>query len=101
MPNAIVIAIILSGIGCHNECSDVKNPAPACSTGAGADAYPCPNGCAPAFDYAWHSRSHRGYDSSAYSSRRAAWRSTLWSFVLGHDPDMPSVRDIEESAYSR
>jgi hypothetical protein len=100
MQSAIVIVIALSGIGCHNKCSDVSNSAPACNTIGGIDANSYPSFHAPSSYCGWHSMSESGYDSS-HAGHQGAWRSTIWSFVLGRDPDVATAREIEESVFGR
>ncbi len=101
MQSGIVIAIVLSGIGCHNECPDASPAAPAFSTIGGAQAQVFPNDYTPSLYSGWHSMGDSGFESSAYASQRGVWRLTIWSFVLGHDPGMATAREIEESVFGR
>src|SRR5579871_3883865 len=99
MQSAFVIAIVLSGIGCHNKCSDATNAAPLLGEVVSIDVGPFPARHSAPINYGWSSVTSGGYDSSACSNHQAVWRSTLWSFVLGRDPGMPTAREIEESVF--
>ena len=96
MHGTIVILIALGGLGCQNK-SCHASPAPPAGDGwCGAHvafpsfAPPSPAAYAPIHDHG---------DAADYSRGRSL-RSTLCSFVLGRDPDVPTARDIEATFYS-
>jgi hypothetical protein len=94
MQGTIVMLIALSGLGCQNKpCGAV--PVPLTSYGSGdwsaANGYPNA-GAHPGYP-AYVARRDSGCDGSGYPG--GALRSTLWSFVLGRDPDVPTAREIE------
>jgi len=101
MQGAVVMVIALSGLGCNNKSCDVSNAPPGCrSTGcACTNAYA--GYAAPSSHSGYDSRSYRGDDSPAYTSHVGLLRGTIYSFVFGHDPDVPTAREIEESVYGR
>ena len=95
MQVGLVMVIALSGLGCQNKGGDV---APSAQTHTHSISSPSvshshPNhgvgtGC-PLHGAAAYS------DSTATSTFHGAVRSTLWSFVLGRDPDVATASEIE------
>jgi len=99
MQISVVMVMALSGLGCQNKgCDPVPTPQisyvgspcasnvyPGSTASTGYPAYASGgNGVATPLDYTFH----------------GSVRSTLWSFILGRDPDVASVREIEATFYS-
>jgi len=100
MQASFVMMMALSGLGCQNKSCDAS-VAPAgydasgqCATHVHASSV-APSGY-PA------SSAGRSIDNSVQSyTLHSSIRSTLWSLVLGHDPDgVPTVAEIEASLAS-
>ncbi|MFI5454932.1 MAG: hypothetical protein ACHRXM_05725 [Isosphaerales bacterium] len=72
---------------------------PAFTSIGGAYTNPYPSYPTPSSRSGYDSRSHNGHDSPAYTNHVGLLRGTIYSFVFGHDPDVPTVREIEESVY--
>jgi hypothetical protein len=99
MHGTVVLLMTLSGLGSHNKGCNVFQapPTPIVSSGqcvANLSTYPA---VAPAYPIGPAS-TPGGCDTSGYSG--GGLRSTLFSFVLGRDPDVPTARDIEASVYA-
>jgi hypothetical protein len=95
MHGTVVTLIALSGLGCDHKSCAVSQAPPALYAGYGAqgDGYafaPTPYPAYTPSDHTCGSPGHSGY----------SLRSTLCSFVLGRDPDVPTARDIEATFYS-
>ncbi len=95
----IVMVIAFSGLGCHNK---------GCDGSCGTSSYYAsgqsvtnlyPSAVAPSGHPAHSYGNYGGCDTSG-SSFRDNLHSTLYSFVFGHDPDVPTVREIEASLES-
>ena len=100
MQGAVVMLLALGGLGCQNKGCDVFPTAQTTRVASAQSlAHVCPSPVASSGYPACSSSHGAGYDSSGYTAR-SAWRSTLWSFVIGHDPDVATVRDIEATFYS-
>jgi hypothetical protein len=100
MQGAIVMLLALSGLGCQNKGCNVSPTAQTMGyASARAVANGCPSPVGPSVGPAWNVSHDSGDDSSGYSCRDVL-RSTLWSFVIGRDPDVRSAREIEASVYS-
>jgi hypothetical protein len=92
MHGAIVILMALGGLGCHNkDCQAFPTPqvwhqpgVQACTTLPSSWGHP-----------SWPASQGTYIDSTDHSMGGGSWRGTLWSFIIGHDPDVPTVRDIE------
>jgi hypothetical protein len=100
MQGAVVILMALGGLGCQNKGCDVL-PSPQTTRYVSAQSFAnaCPSRVVPSGYRSWSASDNTGDDCSGYSTR-GALRSTLWSFVIGHDPDVATVREIEASFYS-
>ena len=100
MQGAVVILVALGGLGCQNKGCDVL-PSPQTTHYASSQSFAntCPSGVTPLGYPSCSAGSSTGDGSSGYSTRGAV-RSTLWSFVIGHDPDVATVREIEATFYS-
>jgi hypothetical protein len=100
MHGAMVMLLALSGLGCQNkDCNASPAPqAPFCA-GVQSSANVWPGPITSSGYPAWGALPDTSDDSSGYSCRDAL-RSTLWSFVLGHDPDVLTAREIEATFYS-
>src|SRR5262249_31406079 len=96
MLNTVVIVIALSRLGCHNDESVDVTPAPPAIEAIGTGSpNPYPSYAAPSpYPGAYPTI----YDPD-YPDRWAMVRATICSFVLGHDPGIPTAREIEESVF--
>jgi len=99
MQGAIVMAIALSGLGCANKSCELSDAPPACSSTDRAHAKPYPSYASSYSGY--YSRSYGGHDSPAQISHLGGLRANLYNFVFGHDPNVATAREIEESVYGR
>src|SRR5262249_44881168 len=92
MQGSVVMLIALSGLGCEHKSCDVLQAPPTVDGRYGAHAdYPT---LAPSGHPAYAPLHYSGGDASG-DSHRGSLRATLWSFVLGRDPDVPTAREIE------
>jgi hypothetical protein len=105
-----VMMLAITGLGCQNKANSVMDPLPLISSEV--DSSPLPTYQGGGYSASTHSGSftptaYPEIPSRIYASdlpRRsidwhAGFRSTLWSFVLGRDPDVITVREIEASVY--
>ena len=94
MQGTVVLLIALSGLGCQNKPSGAL-PVPLTSYGSGdwSAAHGYPNAVAQPGYPAYVASRDSGCDGSGYPG--GALRSTLCSFFLGRDPDVPTARQIE------
>ncbi len=97
MHASVVLMVALAGLGCQNKSSDAS-VAPA---GYYATSQSAPHvhvhvhaGSAGSTGYPAGAASHPGHDHDSGYDLHSSIRSTLWSFVLGHDPD--GVRTVAE-----
>jgi hypothetical protein len=106
----IVMMLALSGLGCHNKANTGDDAAAMTRIDVDAAALPSYQGAAhSAGDYShtlvgtpypeipYHS--YAPYQETHSSDWHAQVRSTLYSFVCGHDPDVSTAREIEASVY--
>jgi hypothetical protein len=94
MQASLVIVLALSGLGCQNKSCDAS-VAPASCYASGQSFPHIHSGHGASIGYAT-SPGHYGGDHYDGYDLHSSIRSTLWSFVLGHDPDgVPTVADIE------
>ncbi len=99
MQVSVVMVMALSGLGCQNKGCDTS-PAPQiyqASSQCASNVYP--GSFAPSGHPAY-SPGSCGVDHTSDYTFRGAVRSTLWSFIIGRDPDVASVREIEATFYS-
>jgi hypothetical protein len=98
MQGSVVMLIALSGLGCdHKSCGRFQGPWAVDSPyGAIVD----PHSFAPLGYPPMAPSHHLGGDPSGDSCGGGTLRATLWSFVLGRDPDVPTARELEASFYS-
>ena len=96
MQGAIVMVLALSGLGCHNKCCETCDAPAVSSCIVGTPTSQSANYADPA---SYYSRNYGGYDAPAATSHAETFRKTLYSFVFGHDPDVPTMREIDESVY--
>ena len=98
MQGAIVMLMALSGLGCDNPSSHLDDLPTSGSPIVSRDVNPVPTPTTPLP----YSRSYvpvSGDTEIADTTHSSVLRSTLYSFVLGHDPDVMTAREIEASAY--
>lgn len=105
MQATVVMLIALGGLGCQNPASDLP-PIPA--VGGEVEA-PSSESTAPAPAPAItpYPSGYPAYGVSPIltgdipedNSFRGCVRSTVWSFIIGRDPDVPSAREIEAAYY--
>lgn len=109
LPMLLIMA--LAGVGCENKLADASDPGAQPTQQVQSPAIPSFQQSAyPASsDSGWFpSNPYPEIPSHLYAPPvvphsgdwHAAMRSTVWSFVLGHDPDVSNVREIEASIYS-
>jgi hypothetical protein len=96
MLGSVVLLTALCGWGCHNKACDAYAAAPPMVSGQSVAL----------MDTGWRASSVRpAYTASSFGcleggdDQGGTLRGTLWSFILGRDPDVPTVRDIEASVY--
>jgi hypothetical protein len=105
-----VMMLALTGLGCHNKTSLVVDASPL--TGYQVESPPSASDQGGAYSTSTYAGSfaptpYPDVPSRIYSSnsppRSTNWhaglRSTLYSFVIGRDPDVTTVREIEASVY--
>jgi len=99
MQVSVVMVMALSGLGCQNkDCA--PSPSPQTYYGSSLCAeHVYPGSAAPSGHPAYAPSSH-GRDPASDYTFHSSVRSTLWSFVLGRDPDVATVREIEATFYS-
>jgi hypothetical protein len=97
MQGSVVMLIALSGLGCDHKSCDVLQAPPTVDGryGANVDDPSLARSGHPAYAPLHYSGGDESGDSCGGSLR-----ATLWSFVLGHDPDVPTVREIEATFHS-
>jgi hypothetical protein len=92
---SFVMMMALTSVGCQNKSCDasVAQVGNCASDQSVAHVY---TGSAASSGYPSASVSQYGDDHYGGYDLRSSIRSTLWSFVLGHDPDgVPTVAEIE------
>jgi hypothetical protein len=99
MQGAIVMAIAVCGLGCQNKTSDVGDVTPVYRPIDSMNANPYPESSSPSSTSYYYQRSYNDYALNVYPTRWDAVRATICSFVLGHDPGVPTARDILASVY--
>jgi hypothetical protein len=91
----VVLVVALSGLGCQNKSCDASVVPVACYASGQPIAHVHAGSVAPT-GYPASSANRYGSDHYAGYDLQSSIRSTLWSFVLGHDPDgVPTVAEIE------
>jgi hypothetical protein len=100
MQASFVVVMALSGLGCQNKSCDAF-VAPAGYYASGQCAPYVHAGSVAHAGYPTDSASHYGSDRYSCYDLHSSIRSTLWSMVIGHDPDgVPTVAEIEASLAS-
>jgi hypothetical protein len=101
MQASVVMMMALSGLGCQNKSCDASvAPAGYDASGQCAATHVHAGSVAPS-GYPANSAGHSLDNSLQSYTLHSSIRSTLWSFVLGHDPDgVPTVAEIEASLAS-
>ena len=106
MTFGIVMVMAFSGLGCHNVDREVSSATLGYHATAQSETTVYTSAVAPSAQYQHHhhhsaySGSHSlgdGADDMEFGRRV---HSTLYSFVFGHDPDVPTVKEIESSLQS-
>jgi hypothetical protein len=96
----VVLVVALSGLGCQNKSCDTS-VAPAGYYPSGQAVPHVHTGYAAPSGYQSGSASHSGGDPYGGYGLHSSIRSTLWSFLLGRDPDgVPTVAEIEAGLQS-
>jgi len=105
MSGCIVMAIALAGLGGHNQ-PGTLTPLP-----SSPDALVGTVTSSDSLHFTPYSYSGYYARAGAYEARRAGYefpeymspwgtiRSTLWSLILGRDPDVPTPAEIDASVY--
>ena len=97
MSYTFVMLVALNGLGCQNKPGDsgdlpvVLNPAPASPSPAALSG-----GTSPPPYPRYYPEIFPDFDAM-YGTRCSRMRATLYSFVFGHDPGIPSAEEIEAS----
>jgi hypothetical protein len=105
MHGCIVMVIALAGLGGHNPPENLSQTLPAASPLPAPDTSPLPQYAAPTSYSEYYAKASAypsragGYESPEYTTHWGAIRSTLWSLILGRDPDVPTPAEIEASVY--
>jgi hypothetical protein len=99
MSYTFVMLVVVSGLGCQNK------PAPSSDLPVITNAAPA----SPSVEALSGSTTPPPYPryfpetfpdpEAAYSNHLSSLRATLYSFVFGKDPGIPSAREIEASVY--
>jgi len=97
MQVSFVMMMALSGLGCQNKSCDASVAPAVCYASGQSATHVHASSVAPSGYPA--SSAGRYIDDSVQSyTLQSSIRSTLWSLVLGHDPDgVPTVAEIEAS----
>jgi hypothetical protein len=98
MQGAMLMLMALSGLGCQNKIGDSGELPAAVRPIASPAANPAPGAITPP-PYPQYSVPGSDDTETADTTYWGVLRSTLCSFVLGHDPDVMTAREIEASAY--
>jgi hypothetical protein len=107
MQAAFVVAIALTGLGVQNKSNDLSDVPPVYSSSDepvhsaidSAITNPYPRYTTPSSYSGYYQRSYGDDVSDVYPTHWDALHATLYSFVWGHDPDVPTVAEIEASVY--
>jgi hypothetical protein len=100
MQATLVLLMALGGMGCHNKSCDMVDARPTFNFDGGGYANAYSGYLAPRATPAGYSSGYIGGYRSADLGWRAGLRDTLFSFVLGRSPDVPTPREIEASVYT-
>jgi hypothetical protein len=98
MQGAFVMLMALSGLGCQNKISDSGELPAAVSPIVSPAVNPAASATTPP-PYPQYFNIGSGDTETADPDHWEVLRSTLWSFVLGRDPDVMTAREIEASVY--
>jgi hypothetical protein len=100
MAGAFLIALSLTGLGCQNKIPNMNDVPPVFSATAASPsdvaygAYPTPT-------YSGYFQRSYGDDvADVYPTHWDAVHATIWSFVIGRDPQVPTAAEIESSVYA-
>ena len=99
MQVSVVMLMAISGLGCQNKGCDASPTPQTCYTSSQCATNAYPGSFAPS-GYPAYAPGSYGVATPLDYTAHGAVRSTLWSFVLGRDPDVASVREIEATFYS-
>jgi hypothetical protein len=110
MQIAFVMMLALTGLGCQNKTSvavdasplpgyQVESPPPAIEQGGGNSMSTYSGSFAPTPYPEIPSRIYTRPEDPRSPNWHAELRTTLYSFVIGHDPDVATAREIEASIY--
>lgn len=99
MQTAFVMAIALTGLGCQNKTQDLSDYPPTYSAIGTTEPSPYPRYTTPSSYSGYYQRTYSNDVSDVYPTRWDAMRSTLCSFVIGRDPEVTTVAEIEASVY--
>jgi len=99
MQSAIVMAIAITGLGCQNKSLDLLDIPPVFSSADSHYTNPYPSYATPSSYSGYYSRTYGGPTFDPYPTHWDSLRSTLWSFVLGKDPEVNTPWEIEASVY--
>src|SRR5712692_173737 len=96
MHATVVMLAALSSLGCQNKDCDLRSgPLVSCGVSGRVIGNIDVNPYVPSSYPSPHPSGFSDEYPSGYPG--GVLRATLWSFLLGHDPDVPTAREIEES----
>jgi hypothetical protein len=98
MQGAFVMLMALSGLGCQNKVNDPVELPPPVSPIVSPAANPVPTSTTPP-PYPQYFDLRAAEAEMIEPTHWDTLRSTLWSFILGRDPDVMTAREIEASVY--
>ncbi len=99
MQAALVMAFALTGLGCQNKEEVVAEPLPVYTTTTSAEPNPYPRYTTPSSYSGYYQRNENTDISDVYPNHWEVLRATICSFVIGRDPDVITVNEIEASVY--
>jgi hypothetical protein len=94
MQTSVVMLMVLSGLGCQNKGCDASSTPQTCSTSSPCATNAYAGSTGPS-GYPAYAAGSYGVATPLDYTVHGAVRSTLWSFVIGRDPDVASAREIE------
>jgi hypothetical protein len=99
MQASFIVAIALTGLGCQNKSDELSDVPPVFSSLNGSEVNAYPRYTTPSSYSGYYQRSVGDDASDVYPTHWDAMRATLCSFVLGRDPGVTTVAEIEASVY--
>jgi hypothetical protein len=98
MSHAFVVLVALTGLGCQNKTGDSSDLPAAVIAPPVSPSPAVPSAGESPQPYSRYEFETYPDPEAMYSTRLGRIGSTLYSFLFGRDPGIPSQREIEESA---